>query len=59
MANTKKVSSAPLFGSSTPAQIRDIQGRIRAATARHAKSRETARALLVKVGALTEDNANQ
>lgn len=57
MANRTPISSAPLFGASTPSQIREIQARIRSATAKHVRSQESARALLLKVGALSEDDA--
>jgi len=57
MANKSSVSSAPLFGAATPSQIREIQARIERATAKHARTKESATAILEKVGALPKDSA--
>jgi hypothetical protein len=57
MANRSPVSSAPLFGAATPSQIREIQARIACATAKHARTKESATAILEKVGALPKDTA--
>lgn len=57
MANKSPVSSAPLFGAATPSQIREIQARIERATAKHARTKKSAAAILEKVGALPRDVA--
>lgn len=57
MAN-KSVSSAPLFGSSNPEQIRGIQKEINAATAEFLKDGTKRRELLRKIGAITEPQTN-
>lgn len=46
----KDVSSAPLFGSSTPQQIREIEGEIEKATNALLASKAKRRAMLIKLG---------
>lgn len=57
MTNTK-VTSAPLFGSSSPKQIRGIQKEIQAAGAEVRKSNEKRRALLKRIGALPDSESS-
>ena len=49
-----RVTSAPLFGSSNPAQIRGIQREINAKTAEILKDDMKRRAVLRKIGAITD-----
>ena len=53
----KDVSSAPLFGSSTPQQIRAIEGEIEKATNALLASKAKRRAMLKKLG--ISDKADQ
>lgn len=54
MAN-KYVSSAPLFGSSTPQQIKEIEGEIQKATTALLASKAKRRAMLIKLGLANAD----